>query len=374
MILLQIAALSIVGFAGLLFLPLEISGMVEQFGFTEAAAGRIASAHLFGIAAASIVLATRVQRVNLRVVCSAGVLLAGVANAVSALTPSTTILVVGRVLTGLGEGAVLAVVHVLVARSDSVDRRAALSSFVVIITGAILYPLLGPLFASHHAAAVFGLAALLAFVLGGTALTIRQMPMGEASEMRQEGNRRPAAPRRAGTTALIAIIFFYVGEGALWGYAARIGAGTGMSGEAISNTLAYAFLASLFGPVLAHLWKDRFGRVPPIIVSIAFLCVVALVLGFSREPANFIVATVVFYFMFVFAVVYSTALVAALDSTGRLAAAVPGVRTIGTALGPLVGSVALDVSGFGALGIVSLACYLVAILAFGSLHVTSRPV
>jgi hypothetical protein len=77
--------------------------------------------------------------------------------------------------------------------------------------------------------------------------------------------------------------------------------------------------------------------------------------------------------MFVFAVVYSTALVAALDTAGRLAAAVPGVRTIGTAFGPLVGSVALDVSGFGGLGIVSLACYLVAILAFGSLHVTSRP-
>lgn len=360
----QIAALSVVGFAGVLFLPLEISGMVDQFGLTEAAAGRIAAAHLFGIAVASILLATRMHRVNLRAVCFVGVVLAGVANGFSAFTPSVTALIAGRAFAGIGEGIVLAVVHALVARFGSVDRRAALSSFAVLIVGAILYPILGPFFASHHAQAVFGLAAVLAIALGWSALTIRQ----------HAGGGTPAvSPGRAGKVALLAILFFYVGEGALWGYVARIGAGTGMSGEAISNTLAYAFLASLFGPVLAHFWRDRFGRILPIIGSILMLCVVALVLGFAREPVYFIAATFVFYFVFIFAVVYSTSLVAALDPEGRLAAAIPGFRTLGTAIGPLVGSVALELSGFGALGIVSLACYLVALTAFWSLHVHTRP-
>jgi predicted MFS family arabinose efflux permease len=360
---LQIAALSVVGFAGVLFLPLEISGMVEQFGLSEAQAGRIASAHLLAIATASIFLAARMDRVNLRMVGILGGLLAGAANAFSAVTPSVAGLIAGRVLVGVGEGAVLAVVHALVARFGSVDRRAALSSFAVLMVGAILYPMLGPWFAVHHSVAVFSLAALLALVLGGAALTIGT----HASR-----NDLAAATGHSGKIALAAIVFFYVGEGALWGYVARIGAGTGMSSEAISNTLAYAFFASLFGPVLAHTWKDRFGRIAPIIASTLILCVVALVLGFSRQPVYFVVATVAFYFAFIFAVVYSTSLVAALDPQGRLAAAVPGFRVIGTALGPLAGSVALQASGFGALGIVSLACYLVAILAFGWLHVKSR--
>lgn len=363
MIALQIAALSVVGFAGVLFLPLEISGMVEQFGLSEAQAGRIASAHLFAIATSSILLAARMDRVNLRVVCTLGAMLAGAANAFSAVTPSISGLIAGRVLVGLGEGAVLAVVHALVARFGSVDRRAALSSFAVLIVGAILYPLLGPWFDRYHSAAVFALAALLALVLGGVALTIGAQA---------NSNGFAGATEHRGKIASGAIVFFYVGEGALWGYAARIGAGTGMSSEAVSNTLAYAFFASLFGPVLAHVWKDRFGRIPPIIASIVILCAVALVLGFSRQPMHFVVATVVFYFVFIFAVVYSTSLVAALDPHGRLAAAVPGYRVIGTALGPLVGSVALEASGFGALSIVSLACYLVAILAFGWLHAESR--
>src|SRR5690606_31450363 len=124
----------------------------------------------------------------------------------------------------------------------------------------------------------------LASLLGGVALTIGAHANGDSFA---------TATDHSGKVASGAIIFFYVGEGALWGYAARIGAGTGMSSEAISNTLAYAFFASLFGPLLAHLWKDRYGRIPPIIASIVILCAVALVLGFSREPVHFVVATVV---------------------------------------------------------------------------------
>lgn len=355
--------LSGAAFSGILFLPLLVSAYAGMVELGAARAGFVSTVQLVSLALSSAVVGVIMSRVSLRTITVVGVALLVVANLVTIDAQSVSRLVVARSISGLGEGALLGVLHIIVARTAKPERSYAAANFVVVLWGVFLYPIVA-------GATMFGAAAVYSAVLALgllAAFVTPLIPGKNCARAREERSHQARSGHwRASATLLVAVMIFYVGEGALWAYVAEIGVSIRVSNDRIGEILSRAFALSLIGPVFAHILSDRLGRVFPLTASIAALIVVAYVLSRTADHRAYELAVYAFYLVFIFAVIYSTTFVAAMDKGGRITAFVPTLRSLGTALGPAMAGLVLMIYGsnFGALGLVVIAFYAISAFMF----------
>ena len=106
-------------------LPLLIGSLIDGFGLDEVGAGVLGSLELGGLAAASLLLAPRVDRMSRRHLAVYGAIAACAGHGLSALAGSFPVLVLARIAAGLGEGAAIAAANSAAASatSSSASRR-----------------------------------------------------------------------------------------------------------------------------------------------------------------------------------------------------------------------------------------------------------
>jgi predicted MFS family arabinose efflux permease len=287
-------------------------------------------------------------------------------NLVSAIAVSLPVLVAGRTLAGLGAGVVLAYVHAGAAQAPNPDRTFSAINFGVILVGVALYPMLGLL-------AKFGATAI--FVVMSVVSVICFLPMLQRSTQLWQGSRLTTAgatkiggpdARRATFGAIV----FYVAEGTLWAYVVRLSVVSDVSaidaGRLLSGTLALG----LVGASMAGAISRRIGRSRPLIATLVCLSLVGWSLGNVSSELAYSVAVITFNLAFVFAVIYTSGLLADLDPSGRLAARIPTFRTFGNAVGPFLGALTLEFSGYGTFGTAVALLYL---LSAALLFTPARP-
>jgi predicted MFS family arabinose efflux permease len=362
-----LVAISCAGFAPLLFLPLIVSVPISQFGVSEAVGGRVGSLELFAIAAVSIALIPFIGHLDRRRLAAGGLMLMIVCTLLPMWSSSFEVYRWMRAGSGIGEGAVLAAVHASVARLRDPDRAFALCNFALVTCGVLLYPAVAAEI-PHYGVRALLVAILAMAVIGLIAVRWFGDRVDPSGSVRDPGarSRIPELVRifRPAWLALAGIGIFYVAEGALWGYLYRIGLATGMTDAAVGQVISGAFVLSIAATLVAYWLGNRWGRMAPLCLSGALLCGVALVLGNAPTPLTYRIICYVFYFVFVFVVNYSSALLASLDVRGRIAAATPALRMLGTAIGPGLASFLLAGRGFSGVGWLACCFYAAATVLF----------
>jgi MFS family permease len=340
-----LVALFTAGYLASYLLPTTVGRLDSGLPLTATQAGAIGSALLLSSATAGFLLASRVDRIGPRALARAGLALAFLGYGGAALTTAVPAVVAGTVVGGFGSGTVTVVAASGIAAHRDPHRVTTLGLLGVSALAGALYlaiPRLGP--AHGLPLAAMALTALAVWPFTGP-LSARTAP-ARASLAR---SRLPHL--RAGLLLAAAMPCWSLAQNALWGVSGRIGlAQAHLTEVTVGAVFAVALGAGLLGVLGAGALGPRLGRAVPIGAGTALIAAcIALSASASDLPA-FAAGEISWNLLYPVVLSYVIGLAASLDPRGRWAVFVGAAGSLGTAAGPLTGSVLAGSAGFTVMG------------------------
>ncbi|MFM9455490.1 MFS transporter [Streptomyces europaeiscabiei] len=351
-----LVALFTAGYLAAYLLPTTVGRLDAALPLTTTEAGAVGSALLLGSATAGFTLAAHVARLGPRRLARAGLLLAAVGYGTAALTTALPAVVAGAVLGGLGSGTATAVAATgIAAQSDPhrVSTQGLLSVSALAGTLYLTIPRLGP----GHGIPLAALALAALLTLPATARLAA--PVATTHVARERG---PLPHLRHGITLAVTLVLWSLAQNSLWGVSGRIGTTqAGLTEVTVGAVFATALGAGLLGVIGASALGARFGRALPIGVGTALIAGCIALSATARDLPTFATGEIAWNALYPVVLSYLIGLAASLDPRGRWAVLVGSASSLGTAAGPLVGSLLATHVGYPAMG---------AILAVGLLLIT----
>ncbi|MFF5855308.1 MFS transporter [Streptomyces sp. NPDC012751] len=354
-----LVALFTAGYLAPYLLPTTVGRLAAGLPLTATQAGAVGSALLLGSASAGFLLASRVDRAGARRAARAGLALAVLGYGGAALTDAVPAVVAGAVLGGAGSGTVTAVAVSGIAAQRDPHRVTTLGLLgVSALAGALCLavPHLGPGHAQPLAAlaltalAVWPLTGRLPGRLPGHATGDRPAPA-------PGGGRRRSATRpphlRRGLVLAATMPCWSLAQNALWGVSGRIGlVQAHLSESTVGAVFAVALGAGLLGVTGAGALGPRFGRALPIGAGTVLIAGCVALSASATGLASFAAGEIAWNLLYPVVLSYLIGLAASLDPHGRWAVLVGSASSLGTAAGPLTGSLLAAWAGFPVMGAV----------------------
>ena len=339
--------------------PGFVQGLVEYLQFSDAQAGYVASAEMFGLAGTTILMSFVAHRLNWRQVIVVSLLLMFMANALSTVVTSLEAFTALRFMAGLGGGSLVSLGFAIVGMSSNPDRN-----FGLMIMWVLTYGALG-LFAMPQAYALadsmnavlwfFALFPLLALPF------VKHLPA--TGETEQQGSAT-ATPTSAGIKALaiFAMLAYFTAQGIVWAYLFLIGLSGGLDEQAVANGLTLSQFAGIAGALLAALMGSRYGRVMPLMLGIlgGAACLYFLVGEFSFLV--FAVSVCVYNFAWNVVHPFLLAAMADFDARGRVVVYAVAMQMVGLAFGPGLAASMLDESSLVTVNRLGALCFVLSAL------------
>ncbi|MEU3844175.1 MFS transporter [Streptomyces sp. NPDC028635] len=351
-----LVALFTAGYLAPYLLPTTVGRLDSGLPLTATQAGAVGSALLLGSATAGFLLASRVERIGARLLARLGLTLALLGYGGAALTTAVPAVVAGAVIGGFGSGTITAVAATGIAAQRDPHRTTTVGLLGVSALAAALcltIPHLGP----GHAQP---LAAIALTALAVWPLTSR-LPVRTAAPAHPR--RAPAArlPQlRAGLLLAAAMPCWSLAQNALWGVSGRIGLTQAhLSESAVGAVFAVALVAGLLGVTGAGAIGPRFGRTAPIGAGTVLIAGCIALSASATGLTSFAAGEIAWNAFYPIVLSYLIGLAASLDPQGRWAVLVGSASSLGTAAGPLTGSVLAAQAGFPVMGAVLAAGLLV---------------
>lgn len=347
--------------------PFMISGFMEGLKLSERDAGFVVSIEFLALALTAIAIAPVLPRLSNRRVSFAAVALALVAQGASIFSDSFASLLLLRGLAGIGEGALCAVSLAIVAvRSVNPDKVYGYFQIAWALGSVPLFALGGELTATHAQRGILTL-------IAGVTLALAPLLLLIPGDRAKAGDTAAAAAEPTsplfGIMALAAIMLYLTASAALYAFIAPMGERAGLDTSAVGYVLTVGSLIGLVGAGAATVLNVRWGRAIPISGFCAAFIVFTLMVCLWRNPTAYVVALVASVIIFYFSVPYMLGLAAALDRSGRWAAAACSAYLLGYAAGPLAGGAVIAAADYSGLGT---ACVGLAAVAWGLAMIVNR--
>ncbi|MGF6177735.1 hypothetical protein [Ensifer sp. 4252] len=169
----------------------------------------------------------------------------------------------------------------------------------------------------------------------------------------------PSVPLLGGL--LFAAIVLYVAVTAgLFAFSGPMGERIGLNTATVGYILTVSTIVSLAGAGAATALNVRWGRAIPISAFCLGYGIVALILCLWKDPVAYSVAVIASAVLYYFSLPYLFGMAAALDRSGRWAAAAGSAYLLGFAAGPFFAGAVIDASGYATLATVCIAMTVVA--------------
>lgn len=366
-----VVALFTAGYLAPYLLPTVVGRLDAGLPLSATQAGAVGSALLLGSACAGFLLASRVERTGARTLARLGLVLAVLGYGGAALAGDVPAVVVGAVLGGIGSGTVTTVAATRIAAQPDPHRTSTLGLLAVSALAGAVYLTVPHLGAGHGQP----LAAIALTALAVWPLTGRLPDRTAGARTRAEGRAR-LPHLRSGLVLAAAMPCWSLVQNSLWGVSGRIGLTQAhLSEAAVGVVFAVALGAGLMGVLGASALGTRLGRAAPIGVGTVLIagCVVAA--ASATGPLSFAAGEIAWNVLYPIVLSYLIGLAASLDRRGRWAVLVGSASSLGTAAGPLTGSVLSAQTGFPVMGLVLAAGLLVVAVPMTAvaLHTGGRP-
>ncbi len=350
-----------IGMIDLVALPVWVGALQGQFGFSLQQAGGLATLFLLGAVLASVVLATRLNGLDRKMVAVLGFGAAAAVFFAASLRSDFGSLAALHALAGVAVGAGLSMVHGAIGRAENPHRLfatagIALGLFAILflaIAPQILIAQGGPALFVIFAAvmAVAALAALIGFP------SIPPAPEAVAS----------APFSRAVWLVIIGISLMTFNQAMVFSFVEVIGSGRGFAKEQVLGVLiALGLINFILAAPLAAILEKRLSAFSVVQAGPIVQAVLAVAVTSIAVFAAWAFAASIFVAVQIFTHTFGFGLLARLDASGRAVAATPAMLMIGSALGPFVGGALSQNLGFGTLGAAAVVVGLAATLSFRS--------
>ncbi|AVH58818.1 MULTISPECIES: MFS transporter [Streptomyces] len=351
-----LVALFTAGYLAPYLLPTTVGRLDAGLPLSTTQAGAIGSALLLSSATAGFLLASRVDRFGPQRLARTGLLLAAVGYGTAALSTTVPLVIASAMIGGLGSGTATTVAATGIAAQRDPHRTTTLGLLGVSALAGTLYltiPHLGP----AHGLPLAAIACTALLVLPATG----HLPARTPATQRP----RTAAPLphpRSGLVLAAAMLFWSLAQNSLWGVSGRIGlTQAGLTEVTVGAVFAAALGAGLLGVIGAGALGPRLGQAWPIGAGTALIAGCIALSAASSDLASFATGEIAWNTLYPVVLSYVIGLAASLDPRGRWAVLVGSASSLGTACGPLAGSLLSARAGFPAMG---------TILALGLLLVT----
>ncbi|MFG3548275.1 MFS transporter [Streptomyces sp. NPDC047725] len=366
-----LVALFTAGYLPAYLLPTTVGRLGTSLSLTATQAGAVGSALLLSSASAGFVLASRLPRIGARTAARAGLALAALGYGTAALTTTVWLVVAGAVVGGFGSGTATTVAATRIAAERDPHRASTMGLLSVSALAGAVYltvPHLGP--AHGLPLAAIALTALAVWPLTG------RLPGGTAASPAAHETTVPLPRRRSGPVLAATVLCWSMAQNSLWGVSGRIGLTQAHLGDAaLGAVFAVALGAGLVGVLAAGLLGSRLGRAVPIGAgTVLIACCIALSAS-ATSPASFAAGEIAWNTLYPVVLSYLIGLAASLDPRGRWAVFVGSASSLGTAAGPLTGSVLSAEAGYRGMGLIlGAGLLLVAVpMTAVALHTGGRP-
>jgi len=339
-----------VGLLALLALPFLISAVMHDLKLDEAQAGFLMSAEFIFTMISSLFVAPVMGRAPRRTMAIVGAFVAIAANIVSASIQDIYFLTMARCVAGAGAGLCLACGNACVSSAIDPDRVAGHMNilFVALMIGVMMgfsqtmtsYGLSG----LYYATAITQ-AAMLLFIP-----FMPQRPPAHYAEHHAHGSGRSLFSAAA-LCMMVTMFLFSARDTMGWAFVERVGIKVGYDSEQLGVLFSLQAFVGLIGPLIAALIGQRFGLRAPVAIGIFGTGAVSLgyVLG-EHSQAVYTMAVMLIATTYFYALAYLTALAAALDRHGRIAAAAGSFLTLGIAVGPAISGLLVAEGGYAYVG------------------------
>ncbi|MEU4875022.1 MFS transporter [Streptomyces sp. NPDC021608] len=343
-----VVALFTAGYLAPYLLPTVVGRLDAGLPLSATEAGAVGSALLLASACAGFLLASRVDRTGARTLARLGLALAVLGYGGAALAGDVPAVVAGAVLGGIGSGTVTTVAATRIAAQPDPHRTSTLGLLAVSALAGAVYLTVPHLGAGHgQPLAAIALTALAVWPLTG------RLPDRTASALPRAGDLARLPHLRSGIVLAAAMPCWSLVQNSLWGVSGRIGlTQAGLSEAAVGVVFAVALGAGLTGVLGASALGTRLGRAAPIGVGTVAIagCVVAA--ASATGPLSFAAGEIAWNALYPIVLSYLIGLAASLDRRGRWAVLVGSASSLGTAAGPLTGSVLSARAGFPVMGLI----------------------
>lgn len=365
-----LVALFTAGYLAPYLLPTTVGRLDSDLPLSATQAGAVGSALLLSSAAAGFVLASRVERIGARTLARLGLALALLGYGGAALSTAIPAVVAGAIVGGFGSGTATTVAATLIAGQKDPHRASTAGLLTVSALAGAVYltvPHLGP---GHGLPlAAIALTALAVWPLTGS------LPTGTpVAPARHDKARLPHA--RSGLLLAAVMVCWSLAQNSLWGVSGRIGLEQAHLGEAtVGVVFAVALGAGLTGVLAAGALGARLGRAIPIGGGTVLIAACIALSASATDLGSFAAGEIAWNTLYPVVLSYLIGLAASLDPRGRWAVLVGSASSLGTAAGPLTGSVLSAQAGFPVMGAVLGAGLLVIALPMTAvaLHTGGRP-
>ena len=324
------------------FGPIMVGAYVDILGFTDQRAGYVFSAEMAGFTIGAALVLVLLPLMNWRHIVRLGfvVLIGGnlIAIGVTAFWP----LLIIRLLTGIGSGALIAITTVSVGLTRDPDRIYGLWIVGQVMPAALAVPLLPKAVLHYGLAAPFMIMAAL-----GVLVFWLHRYFPENAEAKTKGSAVAGSRRSVllGVIGLVGIFIFYGGQSAVWAFVERIGIAAGLTGQVVGNAIFLALLAGIGGGLLAAALGNTFGRVLPLFASMVLSATAIAVLATEPTLLLYTLAVMVLYGIWIYCSPVLNSVIANLDKGGRLLAGSAMTISASISAGPALASAFLDNGG-----------------------------
>ncbi|GAA3806478.1 MFS transporter [Streptomyces chiangmaiensis] len=368
-----LVALFTAGYLAAYLLPTTVGRLDSGLPLSPTEAGSIGSALLLSSACAGFLLAAHVHRIGPRRLARAGLLLTAAGYGTAALSHSIPVVVAGAAAGGFGSGTATTVAATGIAAERDPHRTSTLGLLGVSALAGVIYltvPHLGP---GHGLPlAAIALTALLVWPATGRL----SAPARAATALRGTGQTGRLPHTRTGIVLAAGILCWSLAQNALWGVSGRIGLTQAHLTEVtVGAVFAIALGVGLLGVIGAGALGPRLGRALPIGAGTALIAGCIALSASATGLGTFATGEIAWNTLYPIVLSYLIGLAASLDQRGRWAVLVGSASSLGTAAGPLAGSLLSARAGFPAMGAI-LAVGLLAItlpLTAVALHTGGRP-
>ena len=347
------------GMVDLVALPVWVGTLISQYRLSPQQAGGMVTLFLVGAVASSLLMAPLFTRVRGRLVAVAGFAVSAAAfYAISGTTNHAAMLAL-HLVGGMAAGAGLSVTHGTIGRSRNPHRLFALVNFALCVFMIFFLGATPKIVATAGGPALFQVfAGVMAVAAIFSSFAFPEPDAPEAA--RTQGGRI----KREVWFGVVGVSCMALVQAMLFSFVERIGTDRGFGVSAITAVFIALGFVNLLPASLAALLEKRLSGRSVTLAGPVVQAALALTIAFSSSFAPFAVATALFASVVIFTHTFAFALLARLDTTGRVVAATPAMLMVGAATGPILGGTLVQGIGYQSLGIAAALIAVVAVTSF----------
>lgn len=356
--------LGAVGEVGLYVGPFFVGAVTEALKIDAAMAGVLFGAEILISAITAVAVSSNLAKLPGRMTMAAAIVFIILGDLASFFVTSYSALFISRVTAAIGAGTVFAGANAMAASTESPGKTYTAIGVIALLYAIAAFFLIPAGQKSFGPKVVF----LVLVVLATPGVFfIKRLPAfytTGACQARLDGALTDLLSPRV-LSALVVVLFMYLGSNGLWAYMERIGVEVNLlSPERVGNVLICAASVAATAPILASLAARRIGLRPAVLAGLLIQALSSLTVVYFRENLIFSVMAILLTTFLIFVLTLAKISMAEGDPSGRVVGTATGLITIGSGVGPVLGGGLLSYGGgYSSLGWMAATCMIVSMFA-----------